>query len=410
MDDSLTRQNLYELVWSKPMLHIARDYNMTDTGIRKYCKRYDIPTPTSGYWMKLAHKKPVRRKPLPVKNRSADEPTNLVPAKPPSIETEKARETAQAKQDQVQSVLTVSDKLPSNTHGLVRKVRTALRGIKPDDHGFIELNDPTLPQISIGKASISRVLLLMQTLFKYAEKIGYTIKPNERHLCWFVNGEPFPIRIYEANNKISHKPTRKDLQKQANHDRWRTDDKIIYRKWDYVPSGKLTISLRDTNSYRWYSNSNHLARRWSDRKSAALETFIAEIFTWVEPASVMARERRLIREKERRIAFEASERERLINERLVTTRKLKKYLDELADIHSQATKISELIGFFIKQKHSATTQRMIDEANSYRAYLNERLNEETISIDVKNIGIDFDDKELFMPVLALPVLHSWDYR
>lgn len=411
MDENLTRRNLYELVWSKPMTHIARDYNMTDTGIRKYCKRYDIPTPVSGHWIKLQHNKPVRRKRLPVKHRSADEPINLIPAKPRSIEIEQAIEKAKDKQDQIQNVLTVADKLPSNTHVLVRKVRTALRSLKADDHGFIELNDPMLPQINIGKASIQRVLLLMQTLFKYAEKIGYKIKPNERHLCWFVNGEAFPIRIYEAKNQMTHKPTHEDLQKQANHDRWREDGKQVYRKWDYVPSGKITVSFRDTNGSRW-DYSQALTRRWGDRKYGALETFLAEIFTWLEPASVMARERRLVREEERRIAFEKSERERLLRERLVTTKKLKKYLDELADIHAQAGKIGELTLFFVEQKQSDSIimQRMIEEAKSYYAYLNERLNEATISIDIKNIGIDFDDEELFMPVLALPTLHAWDYR
>jgi hypothetical protein len=53
----MTRQELYDLVWSKPMTHIAKEFGMSDVAIRKHCKNMDIPTPPVGYWMKLQHGK-----------------------------------------------------------------------------------------------------------------------------------------------------------------------------------------------------------------------------------------------------------------------------------------------------------------------------------------------------------------
>ena len=54
-----TRKELYDLVWSTPMLRIAKKYEISDTGLRKLCKRHDIPVPLVGHWQKVAHGKKV---------------------------------------------------------------------------------------------------------------------------------------------------------------------------------------------------------------------------------------------------------------------------------------------------------------------------------------------------------------
>lgn len=41
----VTRQELYDLVWSKPMSRLALEYNISDNGLRKICKKHEIPLP-----------------------------------------------------------------------------------------------------------------------------------------------------------------------------------------------------------------------------------------------------------------------------------------------------------------------------------------------------------------------------
>jgi hypothetical protein len=48
-----TRKQLYELVWSKPMTQLAKEFGLSDNGLRKICKKYDIPLPNMGHWQKL---------------------------------------------------------------------------------------------------------------------------------------------------------------------------------------------------------------------------------------------------------------------------------------------------------------------------------------------------------------------
>lgn len=61
-----TRDELYEEVWSKPMLTLAREYGISDVGLAKICKKMEIPRPERGYWRKIE----VGRKPKKAKLRT----------------------------------------------------------------------------------------------------------------------------------------------------------------------------------------------------------------------------------------------------------------------------------------------------------------------------------------------------
>ncbi len=57
-----SRQELYDLVWSRPIATLAATYGVTDVGLAKTCRRAGIPVPHRGYWAKqsagLAVEKP----------------------------------------------------------------------------------------------------------------------------------------------------------------------------------------------------------------------------------------------------------------------------------------------------------------------------------------------------------------
>jgi len=54
-----TREELYELVWSKPMIKLAKEFGLSDKGLSKKCKKHKIPVPPVGYWVKLQNGKRV---------------------------------------------------------------------------------------------------------------------------------------------------------------------------------------------------------------------------------------------------------------------------------------------------------------------------------------------------------------
>jgi hypothetical protein len=47
---TLSREDLYELVWSKPMTELAQDFALSDVALAKRCRKLGVPVPGRGYW------------------------------------------------------------------------------------------------------------------------------------------------------------------------------------------------------------------------------------------------------------------------------------------------------------------------------------------------------------------------
>ena len=45
---TLTRQQLYDLVWSKPVRDVAADFGMSDVALAKRCRAVRVPIPPRG--------------------------------------------------------------------------------------------------------------------------------------------------------------------------------------------------------------------------------------------------------------------------------------------------------------------------------------------------------------------------
>mgnify|MGYP000061559036 CR=1 FL=1 len=57
MTKNISREALYELVWSKPMTHVAKDLGISDVMLGKMCKEQLVPKPPRGYWANLGSDK-----------------------------------------------------------------------------------------------------------------------------------------------------------------------------------------------------------------------------------------------------------------------------------------------------------------------------------------------------------------
>ena len=416
----LSRQELYELVWSKPMTHIARDYGMSDNGVRKHCIKHNIPTPIAGYWAKIAHGKSVRKPPLPTKKFAADAPVSLETKnrQPRSAESELAAQQAESKRTELERILVVPENLPNKPHTHIRAIRAALRRSKPDISGFLEPVERNIPKLSIGRNSIPRILRLLNTLFTCAEQEGHTILRNDDQFYWVVQGEHFLIRVYEIRSRKRHEPTVKEHRDQAQSDKWSMgwqhdtpSNRKVYRTWDYFPSGRLTIELQDTNRTRWGEQA--LLKKWRDRKTNRVENRLTDIFTWLEPASVIAREKRIeIGEQDRREKEEADRKQRA-RKRRKQAKILETYLNELADNHAKVRKMGDLIKFLENQTTDklSTTNQLIMESKSYKEYLTAKLCNEQISQNLEKFDITLDET-LLMPALETELSSSglsWRY-
>jgi hypothetical protein len=61
----MKRSDLYDKVWSMPVIKVGDEVGLTSTRMAAICKQHGIPTPPRGYWSKLSVGKQPPRTPLP---------------------------------------------------------------------------------------------------------------------------------------------------------------------------------------------------------------------------------------------------------------------------------------------------------------------------------------------------------
>ena len=62
---ALTRESIYQRVWSQPLTIVAKEVGLTGNALAKICDRLLVPYPPRGYWAKQSVGKAPDRPPLP---------------------------------------------------------------------------------------------------------------------------------------------------------------------------------------------------------------------------------------------------------------------------------------------------------------------------------------------------------
>src|SRR5688572_8129447 len=74
----IKREELYEVVWSKPIKALAEEWNTTYARLVQACDTMEVPRPTQGHWQLVARGASIQREPLP-------EPTGDIPTEWPLL-------------------------------------------------------------------------------------------------------------------------------------------------------------------------------------------------------------------------------------------------------------------------------------------------------------------------------------
>lgn len=64
-DGVITREELYELVWSEPMTQIAEKLDVSGSYMIRVCNSLRVPRPGRGYWARIAAGQKLKKEPLP---------------------------------------------------------------------------------------------------------------------------------------------------------------------------------------------------------------------------------------------------------------------------------------------------------------------------------------------------------
>ena len=120
---SMTRGQLYALVWEKPMIYVAKRFGISDVALRKICKKHGIPTPPLGYWAKLAHGKRVKQPPLPALKKDVQDLIYLEEKPLENVPTEvsAARAAVTRHETAAEAKIVVPSEYPETLHPIAHK-------------------------------------------------------------------------------------------------------------------------------------------------------------------------------------------------------------------------------------------------------------------------------------------------
>lgn len=171
----LTREGLYALAWSEPMLKVAARFGVSSSYMARVCTRMNVPRPALGYWAKLAVSKAPKQPPLPearpwdelVWSRDGDDVRVAKPLpKPPTVVRRRRAATTTPRPDM---------------HPLIRGAKELFEaGRVSRDLGYLKPAKHLLPDLIVTKPGLDKVLSFANQLFLSLEERGHrvVIAPN----------------------------------------------------------------------------------------------------------------------------------------------------------------------------------------------------------------------------------------
>jgi hypothetical protein len=237
----LSRQELYDLIWSSPVTKVASEFGVSDVAVHKRCIKLYVPRPTCGYWAKIAAGHKPRKKPLP-----------------PSA----AEVFEQMAQRSVGKILA----LPKNgapLHPLASELLDVLSKTKPDFQKRVRLRTPSLPEVNISKSLAERVAQAFHVILHGVEPLGIFFQKfqGKYKSGYFKRGYE---RLYFYIDEML--VDRFGVERMVQSWEWRESG---------VPSGRLAFTYKT----QLYGQGEE--KQWTETKSVSLERLLPQIVSGI---------------------------------------------------------------------------------------------------------------------------------
>lgn len=260
------RQKLFDEVWATPVTKLAKDYGLSDVGLRKICVSLDIPMPPRGYWAKLAAGKKLPKPPLHETTATATYQRIVNIAEVDNVVEERVSKARDSTTDVAN--LDVPDYMPPpDPSAFSSQAKLVLRAMKSTklDEGTLSSLGVTWADISVSPGMEERALLLVDRFSHELEVLGAKFQnvhpplpPHRRGMrrdtskkrnCFTLHGQRFFVHIRERITQELVPPPppkpQKALRAGARQPAWE------YRspEYRYIPTGKVYASIVDAATY-----------------------------------------------------------------------------------------------------------------------------------------------------------------
>jgi len=167
--DPVSRQELYEMVWSMPMIKVAEQFKVSGSYMARVCSALRVPRPERGHWAKLAVGKAPERPPLPVAQPGdqlswsrdgglQSPPRPRLVARSPGPRCNKLAHPV------------------TGFHGLIRDAKGHYgAGYKVDEGQHLRPYKRLLVDVTASKAGLDKALAFANDLFNALESAGHRV-------------------------------------------------------------------------------------------------------------------------------------------------------------------------------------------------------------------------------------------
>ncbi|NOZ11735.1 MAG: hypothetical protein GXP09_11935 [Gammaproteobacteria bacterium] len=308
----VSREELYDQVWSEPMTKLAERYGLSDVGLAKICRRLNVPRPGRGYWAKKRRGRAGRRPPLPSLKDGQESEAMITKREKPAVDTQQSSEAEML----IASEMCDEKRIhvpaqPDTLHPLVARTEKGLGSAKLNNRHLLDPRAKQCLNVQVGAESVDRAVRIMDALLKALDARGFTVAVRtdpERSTTVSVLGETLEFSLEESVMRKEHVLTPVE-QKKKERDRWYS---FRIPQYDFVPAGKLSLKIRNL----WLRD---IRMTWSDGNIQRVEDCLNAFIIGLIKASVQKRADRMEREAEQR---RREEKARLIREEKERLKKL----------------------------------------------------------------------------------------
>lgn len=281
----VSREELYALVWTTPMVRLGDQFGLSGNGLAKICRRLDVPYPPRGWWAKKAAGHKVRQAPLP-KPKPGIPPAARIVAR---VRWSENSMTDLAPLHEAIGVIAVPERL-TRAHPVIAAWRAEHKRRR---EAAARTRDPwmgrgwSVPDFTEMEKKGHRVL---HALLKALEKAGATVADGDKkgHVFATVAGERIELEIREKLKQVK-RPLNEDEK------RWYSDQKRLVT--ELVGTGRLHVVI-----HTWTSGG--FRREWLESDAHPIETLLPDIAATVLAMGPHLAELRRKREEEAQFAEE----------------------------------------------------------------------------------------------------------
>ena len=290
---TITRDELYKLVWEEPLGKIAKRFNISPSEITKACNKLEIPKPEQGHWTKIDLGRQIPKLNLP-EQFYEDQQSWTFGLKNQTPVIRKPRVACLKK--------VIREQLKE--HPILKGIRQHLSASRYlTEHGYLKPNKKIIADIYVSKESIEKAVQFANKLFCSLDHQGFPIyySEYENRLFWRadveileevpkrkthhnrhfwsplrstlvnVDGVEFGISIYEMSSEIEMRYADGKYFKESEFD-YKLEKKYRYdHTWKTTkeyPTGRLCVQIYSIGGW---------IRQWREVGISSLETQIFNI-------------------------------------------------------------------------------------------------------------------------------------